>query len=89
MPNNWTAWCATCWILTRSQMGQLRLVKEPLDLGQMLKAVALVGEEMARARGLAWQWRFPSIAEGDGDPIVPAASGAESRDECRQVHCQR
>ena len=45
--------------LTRSQMGQLKLVKKPLDLGEVLKAVALVGEEMARGKGLAWRIEIP------------------------------
>ncbi len=45
--------------LARSQMGQLKLVKKTLDLGEPLRAVALVGEEMAHEKGLAWQAQIP------------------------------
>jgi signal transduction histidine kinase/DNA-binding LacI/PurR family transcriptional regulator/AraC-like DNA-binding protein len=55
--------------LTRSQVGQLRLVKKPLDLGQVLKVVALVGEEMARGKGLAWQAEIPALPKVLGDPL--------------------
>jgi signal transduction histidine kinase/AraC-like DNA-binding protein len=55
--------------LTRSQMGQLRLMKEPLDLAPVLKAIALVGEQMARSKGLAWQADIPeSLPKVSGDP---------------------
>ena len=40
--------------LARSQMGQLRLVLKPLDVGDTLRPVALVGEQMACGKGLAW-----------------------------------
>ena len=46
--------------LTRSQVGELRLVQKPLDLSKTLQAVALVGEEMARAKGLAWEAQIPA-----------------------------
>ena len=52
-------WCATCWTSPAARWGQLRLVKGPLDLGQVLKAVALVGEQMARVQGLSWQITLP------------------------------
>jgi signal transduction histidine kinase/DNA-binding LacI/PurR family transcriptional regulator/AraC-like DNA-binding protein len=55
--------------LTRSQVGQLRLVKKPLDLGEVLKVVALVGEEMARGKGLAWQAEIPGLPMVLGDPL--------------------
>jgi signal transduction histidine kinase/DNA-binding LacI/PurR family transcriptional regulator/AraC-like DNA-binding protein len=45
--------------LARSQMGQLKLVQKPLDLGETLKAVALVGEQLARSKGLAWRAEIP------------------------------
>ena len=55
--------------LTRSQMGQLRLAKEPLDLAQVLRAVALVGEQMARGKGLAWRAGIPEcLPLVNGDP---------------------
>ncbi len=54
--------------LTRSQMGQLKLTKKPLDLRGMLKSVALVGEEMARRKGLEWQVEIPDkLAAVHGD----------------------
>lgn len=51
--------------LARSQTGQLRLIKAPLDMGQILRPVALIGEQMARAKGLEWQAFIP-----DGLPLV-------------------
>jgi signal transduction histidine kinase/DNA-binding LacI/PurR family transcriptional regulator/AraC-like DNA-binding protein len=45
--------------LTRSQMGLLKLSKKPLDLLETIKAVALVGEEMARGKGLEWHVIVP------------------------------
>lgn len=45
--------------LARSQVGQLRLVKKPLRFGEVLSAVALVGEQMAREKGLAWRVDIP------------------------------
>ncbi|MFH1086402.1 MAG: helix-turn-helix domain-containing protein, partial [Chloroflexota bacterium] len=46
--------------LTRSQVGELRLARKPLDLSKAVQAVALVGEEMARTKGLAWQADIPA-----------------------------
>jgi signal transduction histidine kinase/AraC-like DNA-binding protein len=57
--------------LTRSQMGELRLVKKPLDLGQVFKAVALIGEEMAHSKGLDWQAEIP--------PQLPQILGDQAR----------
>jgi signal transduction histidine kinase/AraC-like DNA-binding protein len=55
--------------LTRSQMGQLRLMKEPLDLAPVLKAVALVGEQMAHSKGLDWLADIPErLPTVNGDP---------------------
>lgn len=45
--------------LARSQVGQLRLARQPLRLGEVLDSVALVGEQMARERGLAWRVEVP------------------------------
>jgi len=41
--------------LARSEVGQLRLVRELLDLTEVLEAVSTIGEQMARDRGLAWR----------------------------------
>jgi signal transduction histidine kinase/DNA-binding LacI/PurR family transcriptional regulator/AraC-like DNA-binding protein len=46
--------------LARSQMGQLKLAQKPLNLGETLQAVALVGEQLARSKGLAWRAEIPS-----------------------------
>jgi signal transduction histidine kinase/DNA-binding LacI/PurR family transcriptional regulator/AraC-like DNA-binding protein len=46
--------------LARSQMGQLKLAQKPLDLGEILKPVALVGEQLARSKGLGWRAEIPS-----------------------------
>ena len=45
--------------LTSSEAGQLRLAYEPLDLGEALRMVAVTGERMARAKGLAWHAALP------------------------------
>jgi signal transduction histidine kinase/AraC-like DNA-binding protein/ActR/RegA family two-component response regulator len=45
--------------LASSDAGQLRLTREPLDLSEVLQMVAAAGEQMARARGLAWQATLP------------------------------
>ena len=50
--------------LTRSQMGRLKLTKKPLDLSETLQAVVLVGERMARDKGLVWEFEVPE------DPIM-------------------
>jgi signal transduction histidine kinase/DNA-binding LacI/PurR family transcriptional regulator/AraC-like DNA-binding protein len=49
--------------LTRSQTGRLKLAKKPLDLSETLHPVVLVGEKMARDKGLTWQF------EVSGNPI--------------------
>lgn len=55
--------------LARGQMGQLKLVKKPLDLGETLKAVMAVGEQMARDKGLEWRVQIPEhLPRVYGDP---------------------
>lgn len=44
--------------LASSQAGELRLNCEVLDLGQTLQEVAMLGESMAREKGLAWHFRI-------------------------------
>ncbi|MCX7680581.1 MAG: substrate-binding domain-containing protein [Anaerolineae bacterium] len=51
--------------LARSEIGQLRLVCEPLDLAEVLQPVLLVGEQMARDKGLTWRAELPQ-----GLPVV-------------------
>jgi signal transduction histidine kinase/DNA-binding response OmpR family regulator/ABC-type sugar transport system substrate-binding protein len=45
--------------LASSEAGQLRLLREPLDLAQVLRAVAHIGEQMASERGLTWRVSLP------------------------------
>ncbi len=55
--------------LTRSQMGQLKLTQKPVDLGEVLQAVALVGEQLARGKRLHWKLAIsPTLPQVWGDP---------------------
>ena len=55
--------------LTRSQRGQLLLSMERLDLAKVIRAVALVGEQMARDKGLGWRLEMPEhLPPVSGDP---------------------
>lgn len=45
--------------LASSQVGQLRLAREPLDLAQVLEVVTLIGEQMAQDKGLSWSAEIP------------------------------
>jgi signal transduction histidine kinase/AraC-like DNA-binding protein/ABC-type sugar transport system substrate-binding protein len=53
--------------LASSEAGQLHLVREPLDLAEVLRGVAALGEQMARDKGLAWQMRLPQGIQISGD----------------------
>jgi signal transduction histidine kinase/AraC-like DNA-binding protein len=46
--------------LARGQLGQLKLVKRPVNLEEVFKPVTLVGEQMARSKGLAWHVDVPA-----------------------------
>lgn len=41
--------------LASSDVGQLKLVCEPLDMTAVLEAVSAIGEQLARDKGLAWR----------------------------------
>ena len=45
--------------LASSQVGQLKLVREPLDMVELLRAVAVMGEQMAHDKGLNWRNDIP------------------------------
>ena len=45
--------------LASSEAGQLRLLRESLDLAQVLRAAAQIGEQMASERGLTWRASLP------------------------------
>lgn len=61
--------------LAWSEIGQLELAREPLDLGEVLHVVASVGRQMAQDKGLGWQARIP--------PELPQVYGDRTR--LRQV----
>lgn len=46
--------------LTSSEAGQLHLFREQLDLADVLRGVAPLGEQMAREHGLAWHVSLPA-----------------------------
>ena len=45
--------------LARDEMGQLKLVSEPLEMEFVLKVVSTVGEQLVRDKGLEWQAYIP------------------------------
>jgi signal transduction histidine kinase/DNA-binding LacI/PurR family transcriptional regulator/DNA-binding response OmpR family regulator len=45
--------------LARSDMGQLKLVCEPLDLTEVLQTVSMIGEQLAQDKELAWRVEIP------------------------------
>lgn len=45
--------------LARDERGELHLVCEPVDLAQALQAIVVVGENLARERGLEWHVSIP------------------------------
>lgn len=45
--------------LASSEAGQLRILREPLDLAEVIRIAAKIGEEMAREKGLSWQANLP------------------------------
>ena len=62
--------------LARSQLGQLKLVPKATDLAEMLKPVVLVGEQMARSKGLVWRTVLPDRPVhilGDGSRLQQVA----------------
>lgn len=46
--------------LASSEAGQLRILREPLDLAEVLHMTARIGEELAREKGLSWQENLPA-----------------------------
>ncbi|KPV45964.1 hypothetical protein SE17_43825, partial [Kouleothrix aurantiaca] len=46
--------------LTSSEAGQLHLFREQLDLAELLRGLAPLGEQMAREQGLAWRVSLPA-----------------------------
>ncbi len=61
--------------LTRDDIGQLKLTREPLDLNVTLKSIFEIGEQLAAEKGLTWTLQTP--------PSLPAVWGDWAR--LRQV----
>ncbi|MBN1873114.1 MAG: substrate-binding domain-containing protein [Anaerolineae bacterium] len=61
--------------LATSEVGQLRLTREPLDLLEVLKPVAIIGEQLACDKHLTWYVQLP--------PALPRVWGDRTR--LRQV----
>jgi signal transduction histidine kinase/DNA-binding response OmpR family regulator len=54
--------------MATSEAGQLRILREPLDLKEVLQVVVKIGEQLAREKGLGWQANLPkrgTIVNGD------------------------
>ncbi|MDI7275062.1 MAG: substrate-binding domain-containing protein [Anaerolineae bacterium] len=45
--------------LAQSEVGQLKLVCEPVDLVEVLRPLAVIGEHLAQDKGLAWRAEVP------------------------------
>jgi signal transduction histidine kinase/DNA-binding LacI/PurR family transcriptional regulator/AraC-like DNA-binding protein len=45
--------------LASSEAGQLRILREPLDLAEVLRVSAKIGRQLAREKGLTWQADLP------------------------------
>jgi signal transduction histidine kinase/DNA-binding LacI/PurR family transcriptional regulator/AraC-like DNA-binding protein len=45
--------------LASSEAGQLRILREPLDLAEVLRVAAKIGKQLAREKGLTWQADLP------------------------------
>jgi len=46
--------------LASSEAGQLRILREPLDLAEVLRVATKIGEQLAAEKGLAWQADLPA-----------------------------
>ena len=46
--------------LTSSEAGQLHILREPLDLTEVLRVASRIGEELAREKGLTWNAHLPA-----------------------------
>ena len=45
--------------LASSEAGQLRILREPLDLAEVLNVAVKIGEQMAHEKGLEWEAQLP------------------------------
>ena len=46
--------------LASSEAGQLRILREPLDLAEVMNVVVKIGEQMAHEKGLDWEASLPA-----------------------------
>ncbi len=46
--------------LASSEAGQLRILREPLDLAEVLRVAATIGEQLAHDKGLTWHAQLPA-----------------------------
>lgn len=46
--------------LASSEAGQLHILREPLDLSEVLQVTAQIGAQLAREKGLEWQAQIPA-----------------------------
>ena len=46
--------------LASSEAGQLRILREPLDLAEVLRVAAAIGEQLAHDKGLTWRADLPA-----------------------------
>jgi signal transduction histidine kinase/DNA-binding response OmpR family regulator len=46
--------------LASSEAGQLRILREPLDLAEVLRVAATIGEQLAHEKGLMWRADLPA-----------------------------
>ncbi|HEY4724165.1 MAG TPA: ATP-binding protein, partial [Anaerolineae bacterium] len=46
--------------LASSEAGQLRILREPLDLAEVLRVAASIGEQLAHDKGLTWHMQLPA-----------------------------
>lgn len=46
--------------MATSEAGQLRILREPLDLKEVMQVVVKIGEQLAREKGLGWQANLPN-----------------------------
>ena len=51
--------------LASSEAGQLRILREPLDLAEVLNVAVKIGEQMAHEKGLEWEADLPARAVRD------------------------
>ncbi len=75
--------------LTSSEAGQLHLIPGRLDLAEVLRGVAALGEQMVRNSGLAWRMSLPAHGPQVWRSNSSAPGRAEPDQQCREIHGMR